>query len=90
MEKKEVIINDSKTEGTIPWWVVVAIFYCFSKVLCSIFRDDNKDDELKKVNKNLEDIKDNLDEIKYDVSRMRDTVDDINSNVEDIKDSIED
>ena len=93
MEKKE-IINDSKTEGTIPWWVVVAVVYCFSKVLCSIFRSNDRDDEkleeLKKMNENLEDIKDkveyiniNLDEVKYDVSRMRETVEDIKDDIED-------
>lgn len=73
------------------WWIIAAGLGigAISRLISSSDKEDEKLEELRKINQNLEDIKDkveyiniNLDEVKYDVSRMKGTVEDINDNIE--------
>lgn len=68
MEKEKEINEKEINDVILPWWM--AIFYvlgiaAFIKYLCS--DDDEKLEELKKVNKNLKDMRDDIDYVKKQI-----------------------
>lgn len=67
MEKEKEISEKNTNDVILPWWMAIFYFLGIAAFIKYLFSDNNNDEkleELKKVNQNLEDVKNDVYSIK--------------------------